>query len=69
MNPSTNLFLDNMNSILEGHAPLNRVNKYKSKFKSKPCITPAIQKSISVKKKNLLKIFINSYIIHNFINI
>ena len=48
-----------MNSILDEHAPLNRVNKYKLKFKSKPRITPAIQKSISV-KNNLLKRFINS---------
>ena len=48
-----------MNSILDEHAPLKRVNKYKLKFKSKPWITPAIQKSISV-KNNLLKRFVNS---------
>ena len=48
-----------MNPILAEHAPLKRVNKYKIKFKSKPWITPAIQKSISV-KNNWLKIFINS---------
>ena len=48
-----------MNPILDEHAPLKRVNKYKSKFKSKPWITPAIQKPISV-KNNLLKIFISS---------
>ena len=48
-----------MNLILDEHAPLKRVNKYKSKFKSKPWITPAIQKPISV-KNNLLKIFISS---------
>ena len=36
------------------HAPLKCVNKYKLKFKSKPSITPAIQKSIS-DKNNLLK--------------
>ena len=59
MNLSINSFLDNMNSILDEHAPLKRVNKYKLKFKSKPRITPAIQKSISV-KNNLLKRFINS---------
>ena len=49
-----------MNSIFDEHAPLKCVNnKYKLKFKSKPWITPAIQKSISV-KNNLLKRFINS---------
>ena len=48
-----------MNSIHDEHAPLKRVNKYISMFKSKPWITPAIQKSISV-KNNLLKRFINS---------
>ena len=56
---SINSFLGNMNSIHDEHAPLKRVNKYISKFKSKPWITPAIQKSISV-KNNLLKRFINS---------
>ena len=44
---------------LDEHATLKQVNKYKLKFKSKPWITPAIQKSICV-KKNLLKRFINS---------
>ena len=48
-----------MNSILDEHAPLKRVNNYKLKFKSKPWITPVIQKSISV-KNILLKRFINS---------
>ena len=59
VNLSINSFLDKMNSILDEHGPLKRVNKYKLKFKSKPWITPAIQKSISV-KNNLLKRFINS---------
>ena len=48
-----------MNSILDEHGLLKRVNKYKLKFKSKPWITPAIQRSISI-KNNLLKRFINS---------
>ena len=48
-----------MNSILDEHAPLKRVNNYKLKFKSKPWITPVIQKSTSV-KNILLKRFINS---------
>ena len=59
MNLSINLFLDNMSSILDGHALLKRANKYKLKFENKPWITFAIQKSISV-KKSLLKRFINS---------
>ena len=57
---STESFSDNMNSILGEHVPLKRINKYtyKLKFKSKPLIIPAIQKSIIV-KTNLLKRFIN----------
>ena len=43
-----------MESILDTHAPLKKVNKYKLKFKTKPWITPALQKSISF-KDNLLK--------------
>ena len=58
VNLSIESFLNNMNSILDEHAPLKRINKYKLKFKSKPWITPAIQKSITV-KNNLLKRFIN----------
>ena len=51
-------FLDNMNSILDEHATLKRINRNKLKLKSKPWITPVIQKSIVV-KNNLLKRFIN----------
>ena len=54
VNLSTESFLDNMNSILDEHAPLKRIDKYKLMFKSKPWRTPAIQKSIIV-KKNYLK--------------
>ena len=36
------------------HTPLRKVNKYKLKFKTKPRITPALQKSISI-KNNFLK--------------
>ena len=46
-----------MNSILDEHAASKRINK--DKFNSKPWITPAIQKSITVKNK-LLKNFINA---------
>ena len=31
-----------MNVILDEHAPLKRINKYKLKLKSKPWMTPAI---------------------------
>ena len=54
-----NSLLDNMNSIRDEHTPLKRVNKYKLKFKIKPWIIPAIQKSISA-KSNLIKRFIIS---------
>ena len=51
-------FLNNINSILDVHAPLKKV-KYKLKFKAKPWTTPALQKSISI-KNNLLKKFITA---------
>ena len=47
-NLSIESFLNNMNSILDEHAPLKRINKYKLKFKSTLWITPVIQKSITV---------------------
>ena len=59
VNLSIELLLDNMYSVLDEYSSLKRVNKYKLKFKSKPWITPAIQKSITV-KNNLLKRFINA---------
>ena len=45
------IFLNNMESILDTHGPLKKVDKYKLKFKTKPWITPALQKSISFKNK------------------
>ena len=49
VNLSINSFLNKVNSIFDEHAPLKCVNnKYKLKFKSKPWITPAIQKSITI---------------------
>ena len=48
-----------MDSILDTHTLLKKVNKYKLKFKTKPWITPALQKSISI-KNNLLKKFITA---------
>ena len=44
---------------MDVHAPLKKVNKYKLKFKTKPWIITALQKSISV-KNNLLKKFITA---------
>ena len=44
--------------LLDTYAPLKRINKYKTKFKSKPWITLGLQKSVSMKNK-LLKNFIN----------
>ena len=50
VNLSMDSFLNNINSILD---------KCKLKFKTKPWITPALQKSISI-KNNLLKKFITA---------
>ena len=55
---STRIFLDKINMFWDTYEPLQRVNKYKMKFKSKPWITWGLQKPISVKNK-LLKKFIN----------
>ena len=52
-------FLNNINSILDSNAPLEKVNQYKIKFKTKPWITLALQKSIFIKNK-LPKKFITS---------
>ena len=49
---------DSMSRILDKHAPLKKLSKYKLKFKTKPWITTALQKSISVKNK-LFSDFIN----------
>ena len=54
VNLSLDSFLNNINSILDVHAPLKKVNKYKLKFKTKPWITLALEKSISI-KNNILK--------------
>ena len=48
-----------MNSILDAHVPLKKINKYKLKFKTKPWTTPILQKSISI-KNNFLKKFITA---------
>ena len=38
---STRMYLDKINMLLDTHAPLKRINKYKMKYKSKPWITLA----------------------------
>ena len=58
VNLSINSILESMNSILDEHALSKWINKYILKFKSKPWIIPAIQKSNRV--KNNVKRFINS---------
>ena len=40
-----------MNRILDKHASLKKLTKYKLKFKTKPCIAMPLQKSISIKNK------------------
>ena len=58
VNLSMDSYLDHMNTILDIHAPYKKVSKYKLMFKLKSWITPALQKSISV-KNSLLQKFIN----------
>ena len=48
-------FLNNMKAILDSNAPFKRVNKYKLRLKTKPWITLALQKLISVKNSLLGK--------------
>ena len=48
-----------MNSILDSNAPFKRFNKYKFRFKTRPWITSALQKSIPPKNSLFNKI-INS---------
>ena len=55
---STKIYLDKINILLDTYAPLKKIIKYKLKFKSKPWITPGLQKSMFVKNK-LLRNFIN----------
>ena len=55
---STNKFLDQINVLLDTHAPLKWVKKYKLKFNSTPWIKLGLQKLKSVKNK-LITNFIN----------
>ena len=49
VNVSMENFVNNMNDLLDKHAPFKKISKYKLKFKTKPWITAALQKSISIK--------------------
>ena len=44
-NTSFQNFFDSMSKILDKHAPLKKLSKYKLTFKTKPWITTALQKS------------------------
>ena len=52
INASFQNFYDCMNNILHKHAPFKKITKCKLKFRTKPRITPALQKSISIKNKS-----------------
>ena len=50
---STEILLNKINELLDNFVPFKQISKHKLKFKSKPWITPRLQKSISVKNKFL----------------
>ena len=56
MECSTESFLNNINSILDSNAPFKRFNKYKLRFKTRPWITSALQKSVPPKNSLFNKI-------------
>ena len=58
INFSLETYLSKVNSLLHTHASLKKNSKYKLKFKTKPWITPGLQKSVAIKTK-LLKKFIH----------
>ena len=58
VNLSMDFYFDHINAVSDIHVPYKKVNKYKLRFKIKPWITPALQKSTSV-KKFILKKFVN----------
>ena len=51
INTSFQNIFDSMKRILDKHALLKRLSKYKLNFKTKPWITMALQKSFSIKNK------------------
>ena len=58
-------FLEKIESLLETYAPVQIISKNQLKFKDKPCLTPGLQKSTSIKKQFLKKI--NNLILQDFI--
>ena len=50
-NTSFQNVFESMSNIIDKHAPLKKLSKYKLKFKTKPWIFTALQKSISIKNK------------------
>ena len=57
VNVSIEIFVTNMNDLLDKHSPFKKISNYKLKFKAKPWITPTIQMSISI-KNSLFKKYI-----------
>ena len=47
----TEVFLNKINTLLELHARFNNINKYKLKFKTKPWISPGLEKLVPFKNK------------------
>ena len=50
VNETIDNYLQNLNNLLEKHAPLKKLNKQERKFQQKPWITKGLQ--VSIKKKN-----------------
>ena len=48
-NVSMENFVNNIDDLLDKHAPFKEISKYKLKFKAKPWIAAVFQKSISIK--------------------
>ena len=40
-----------MNNIIVKHGPFKKISRYKLKFETRPWITTALQKSVSIKNK------------------
>ena len=49
VNETIDNYLQNLNNLLEKHAPLKKLNKQERKFQQKPWITKGLQ--VSIKKK------------------
>ena len=51
-----NFFFSKINSLFDTHVPLKKICQYKLKFKTKPWMTPDLQKSVAVfTLKHLIK--------------